>query len=63
MKFPEISCHMLVIGAHSSLVLEGIVPLYLLMHFEATLETMTWISRTVPKKMTLSLYFDPKEVS
>jgi hypothetical protein len=41
-KFAEISGHVLVVSSQRALVLEGVVPLQLLMHLEAALEPVTY---------------------
>ena len=62
-KFSKISGHMLIIRSHGTFVLKGVISLHFLVHFEAALKPGTYLRREIPRKITLSLYLDPKEVS
>lgn len=62
-KFSKISSHVLIIRSHRAFVLKRITSLHFLVHFKATLKPGTYLRREIPRKITLSLYLDPKEVS
>jgi glucose/arabinose dehydrogenase len=49
MKFPEVWSHVLVVGAHGSFVLEGVLSLHFLVHLEAAGEAMALLKGVLPR--------------
>lgn len=62
-KFAEVGCHMRVACISASFVFEGVGAWHFQVHFKTTAEPLALLSGCLPRKITLSLCLEPKEVS